>query len=75
MSDDPQELTDAQIDRIDYVHNTIYEMLCDLAGQEIEWDMHFVEQITDLAEQLICKEQKLMTDMEFCPYVLHKENQ
>ena len=71
--DYPDELTDAQIERLDYVHNTIYDMLCDLSGQAgIEWDMEYIGQIEDVAQEFICKKLGIMTEMEFSPYVEHK---
>lgn len=67
-----EELTQEQIDRLDFVHNRIHQMMCDLAGQEIDWNMEWIGEISDLAEHFICKELGLMTDMEFAPYIVHE---
>ena len=62
------ELTDDQIQRLDFVHNSIHDMLCAVAGQELPWDMEFIGQIEDIAQDYICGKLKLMTEMEFSPY-------
>jgi len=69
MSD--QDLTDEQVDRIDFVHGTIHAMLETLAGVELEHDDVFelVANIADDASDLICTELQKMTEMEFYPYV------
>lgn len=67
MSD--KELTDDEIQRLDYVHNSIHHLLCNLAGQEIEWDISVIEEISDLAEEHICGKLKLMTPKEYAPYI------
>jgi hypothetical protein len=64
-----KELTRAELDRLDFVHNTIHQMLCDLAGREIEWDMEPIGEISDIAEELICNQLKLMTEQEFAPFL------
>lgn len=63
------DLTGKQTDRLDFVHNTIHEMLCALAGREIEEDVSVIAEISDLAEEYICNKLGLMTDQEFAPYV------
>lgn len=63
-----QELTDDEIQRLDYVHNNIHWLLCNLAGREIEWDMSIIGEISDMAEEHICGKLGLMTPKEFAPY-------
>lgn len=63
------DLTGKETDRLDFVHNEIHSLLCALAGQEIEWDIGVIAEISDLAEEHICSKLGLMTDREFAPYV------
>ena len=64
-----KDLTDKEVDRLDFVHNTIHNLLCALAGRDIEWDISVIAEISDLAEEHICDKLGLMTDREFAPYV------
>ena len=66
---DRTELTRQEMERLDFVHNTIHQMICDLAGQEIEWDAGTIGEISDLVEELVCGRLGLMTDLEFAPYL------
>jgi len=63
------DLTDKEVDRLDFVHNAIHDLLCALAGREIEWDISVIAEISDLAEAHICDKLGLMSDREFAPYV------
>ena len=63
------DLTDKEVDRLDFVHNTVHSLLCALAGRDIEWDISVIAEISDLAEEHICEKLGLMTDREFAPYV------
>jgi hypothetical protein len=49
--------------------NAIHNLLCALAGRDIEWDISVIAEISDLAEEHICDKLGLMTDLEFAPYV------
>lgn len=62
------ELTREQIDRLDFLHNTIHQMVEQVVGQEMDWDMELVGEISDLIEDYVVKH-GIMTDMEFAPYV------
>ena len=44
------ELTNRETERLDFVHNTIHQAICDLAGQELEWDAETIGAISDLVE-------------------------
>lgn len=63
------ELTPRQMEQLDEVDNACHQLLCTLAGQEVEWDMAHIGEIADVFEDIICNELGLMTDMEFRPYV------
>jgi hypothetical protein len=65
-----KELTGAQADRQDCVDSAIHALLNDLAiGQEIEWDMEFIGDVREVVQEIICDRLKLMTEMEFYPYI------
>ena len=63
------ELSRQEMDRLDFVHNTIHQMICQLAGQEVEWDVEVIGEISDLVEELVCRRLKLMSDRQFAPYL------
>ena len=64
------ELTTEQEERLNYIHNTIHEMLCNLAGKkDLEWDIEPIGEISDIAEEHICGKLGIMTEMEFAPYI------
>lgn len=62
------------MDRLDFVHNTIHQMICCLAGQEVEWDMEVIGEISDQVEELVCGRLKLMPDHQFAPYLTNERN-
>ena len=64
-----RDLTTKETERLDFVHNSVHGMLCEVAGQDIEEDIAVVSEISDLAEEYICNKLQLMTDYEFAPYV------
>ena len=45
MPPERTELTREEGERLDFVHNTIHQMICDLAGQEVEWDTETIGEI------------------------------
>jgi hypothetical protein len=63
------ELTNAQIEQQDKVQNACYQFICDLAGQELEWDMEWVGDLADTVKDIICDRLDLMSEMEFYPYI------
>ena len=65
----PPELDDARIRRLDFVHNRIHAMLCELAGTDIPWDIEAIGEISDFAEAHVCGKLGLMDAMAFAPYV------
>lgn len=69
---DPQEdeLTDEQIERQDRVDNVIHLLLIDLgAHSEIPWNIELIGIVRDAVQEVVCNRLKLMTEMEFYPYV------
>jgi len=70
MPPERTELTREEGERLDFVHNTIHQMICDLAGQEVEWDTETVGEISDRVEELVCNRLHIMSDLEFAPYLM-----
>ena len=64
-----KELTDKQNGQIDAIHNACYQLVCDLTGQELNWNLEWIGEVADTVEWVVCKHLKLMTEMEFYPYV------
>jgi hypothetical protein len=69
------ELTDAQIERQDIVDNDIYNLVCSLAGisedeqdEKLPWDIEWIGEIRDQIQEIIT-DKKLMTEMEFYPFI------
>ncbi len=48
-------LTQAQIDRHDFVDNTIHEMIETLLGREVEWNMEVLGDIRQIVEEHYCE--------------------
>jgi len=69
MTTERTELTNKEMERLDFVDNTIHQMICELAGREIEWDTEAIGDISDIVEELVCDKLKIMPDYEFAPYI------
>ncbi|MCM1215590.1 MAG: hypothetical protein NC331_08365 [Lachnospiraceae bacterium] len=53
-TDQEVELSDRQIERIDEVHNAVYEMCKALTeNEDLEWDMYFIGEIADFAANIL----------------------
>lgn len=61
-------LSNAEIDRLDFLHNRIHEMVEDVVGKELVWDMELIGEISDVVEDYVVKN-NIMTAQEFAPYV------
>lgn len=67
-----KELTDAQYAQQDFVDDEIMNLLCRLGNKqegEIEWDMELISIVREAVQEVICDRLKLMTEMEFYPYM------
>ena len=54
------------------VDNAIYSLVLELTGksaEELEWDIAWIAEIADAVQTVVCDDLKLMTEMEFRPYV------
>lgn len=67
-----QELTRNQIERQDFVDSAILTVVNELNPNpekgEIEWDIELLGRVRDEIEQILVRELKLCTEMEFYPY-------
>ena len=61
--------TNAQVERQDIVHNACHQLICDLAGHDVEWDMEHIGDLADQVEEIVCDRLQLMSKMEFNPYI------
>lgn len=68
-----RELSTSDIERLDFLHNAIHRLLCELAGREIPWDMEVIGEISDVAEEHICNKLGLMSQMSFAPFIDSRE--
>ena len=51
------ELNDAQVERVDEVHNAVYELCRILTeNEELEWNMSYIGEIADLAASILTKQ-------------------
>ena len=64
-------LTDRQINRQDFVDNSIFKLMHELAPESsvLQWDIEIIGQIRDSVEDILVERLKLMTEMEFYAYV------
>jgi hypothetical protein len=67
------ELTDAQIARNDFVHNTIFNCIQELVpgGKErceLDWDIEPISEVADVIEAYLVG-QGICTSMEFSPFL------
>jgi hypothetical protein len=61
------ELSDAQLERQDYVEGVIFEALEQLAEKKLEFDVEMIGNVRDAIEkEFACR--AIMTEMEFYPY-------
>lgn len=61
-------MTREQIDRLDFLHNTIHQMVEDVVGKgELVWDMSLIGDISDLIEDYVVGND-IMPAQEFAPY-------
>ena len=65
------ELTQSQLTRQDHIDNLIYDLLQDCVPPEqyIPWDIEYIGEIRDTVQGIIVDKLKIMSEMEFYPYV------
>lgn len=64
------ELSDRQIERQDFVDNTIYELVNELipSDKEMEWDIETIGEVRDSIKKILV-ERQICTEPEFYPYI------
>lgn len=64
------ELSDRQIERQDFVDNTIYELVNELipSDKEMEWDIETIGEVRDSIKKILV-ERQICTEQEFYPYI------
>ena len=69
MAAKEKELTKEQLERQDFVDNTIFALINDLAmGKEIAWDIEDIAEVRETV-RLILFNRYGMSEMEFYPYI------
>jgi hypothetical protein len=63
------ELTQEQIERQDFVDNTVYDFIRELTGQPSEWNIEMVGAVRDAVREVIVDELGRMTEQEFYPFL------
>jgi hypothetical protein len=65
-------LSDKQIQRQDFVDNLTFDLINNLSPQasDIKWDIELIGEIRDSIGIALVDELKLMTEMEFYPYIV-----
>lgn len=65
------ELTKEQLERQDFVDNSIFQLIQSLnpSSKEIEWNIEMIGDVRDVIEQWLVEELKLTSEMEFYPFV------
>ena len=63
------ELTKNQIERQDLVDDKCYELLVELAGKDIAWNIEQIYKVRQAVQSVIVDDLKLMTEKEFYPYM------
>lgn len=64
------ELSDRQIERQDFVDNTIYGLVNELipSDKEMEWDIETIGEVRDSIKKILV-ERQICTEQEFYPYI------
>ena len=67
----PETLTDAQIERQDLVDNAINDLLDSVANthDNTPWNIEYIGIIRDALQEVVVSHARLMTEMEFYPYI------
>ena len=63
-----EELTKAQSEQVDHIHNTAYSAMKELIGGEPEWDMEWIGEICDVLAK-VAVDHFHKTEMEIYPYI------
>lgn len=50
------QLTNAQIERLDEIDNAVFDCICTLAEQVLEWDMYLIGEVTDVIKTVLAEQ-------------------
>lgn len=71
-----KELTQGQIDRQDFIDNLIQNLICEVGGIDYpqldklaSWDIDAISDIRDALQEVICDKLKIMSPMDFYPFM------
>jgi len=64
----PKELTREQQERQDFVDNACQNLLNQLAGVAIPWNIELIGEIRDAAQSVIVDNLQMMTEQKFYPF-------
>ena len=62
------KLTDADIRQQDHVHNTAYNAVCELLGEDVVWDMEWIGKVSDCLVEIACEHFGLL-EKGLYPYI------
>jgi len=65
------KLSDKQIERQDFVDNSIYELICQLNPNQykIEWDIEHIAEIREIIRRHIVDDLRMCEENEFYPFI------
>lgn len=49
------DLTDAEVEQVDTVHNSIFTAVKNILGEDLTWDMEWIGEVADLVVGYICR--------------------
>lgn len=71
MPKENDELSLREIERQDIVDNAIFCLIEDLIPEtaRFEWNIEYIAEVRDVLQNIIVDELKIMTELEFYPYI------
>lgn len=67
LDDSDERLEQEIIERQDFVNSKIFELLCDVSGVDLDWDIELIGKIRDVLAEVIVDDLKIMDDQTFYP--------
>jgi len=64
-----QKITFTQFERQDFVDNACFNLLKELSGKDLEWDINLISQVRDSVQDILVDQLKIMDAIEFYPYI------
>lgn len=63
------ELTKKQLERQDSVDNAIFELIQELAGGTLNWDIEMIADVRDIIQEWVVGKMKLCSEQDFYPFL------